>query len=113
MTQEPSVMGLIIKNYIQLNIYQTSSGLSRNSVTRDNTPVSSVPHYLFPHGEYAGNYSYLYDGDMNNDGIEYDLIYIPRTKEGYTLRTDKPEKSRSRQKSRKEAFWTFINQDPI
>ncbi|RYD96727.1 MAG: TonB-dependent receptor, partial [Sphingobacteriales bacterium] len=33
---------------------------------------------LFYEGAHAGNYSYIYNGDINNDGNSADLMYIPR-----------------------------------
>ena len=33
---------------------------------------------LFYEGANAGNYSYIYNGDVNNDGNSADLMYIPR-----------------------------------
>jgi hypothetical protein len=48
----------------------------------------------------AGN-SFTYSNDMNGDGLSYDLIYIPATKDevAFTSEADR------------DAFWKFVEQD--
>lgn len=64
-------------------------------------------------GEKAGCYSYAYTGDMNNDGVGSDLIYIPKTKEELTF-VDKMDKEKVlfTAAQQADAFWNFVNQDP-
>ncbi len=45
--------------------------------------------------------SYTYSNDMNGDGIAYDLIYIPKTKDELSFVTEQD----------RDAFWTFLEQD--
>ena len=46
-------------------------------------------------------YSYIYDGDMNSDGLAADLIYIPKDDSEIKFKTD----------ADKDAFWKFVAQD--
>lgn len=62
---------------------------------------------LFYTGASAGNYSYTYNNDMNQDGVNNDLIYIPKTKEELTF-IDKNGFTAAQQA---DAFWKFVNQD--
>lgn len=62
---------------------------------------------LFYTGCSAGNFSYLYTNDMNGDGANKDLIYIPKSKDEIKF-VDKNGFSASEQA---DAFWNFINQD--
>ena len=49
----------------------------------------------------------MYDGDMNQDGVNRDLIYIPKSKEELTF----VEKNGVSAAEQAEAFWNFMNQD--
>lgn len=64
-------------------------------------------------GERTGSYTYCYTGDMNNDGVSNDLLYIPRTKDELTF-TDKKDKDKVifTAAEQADAFWNFVNQDP-
>ena len=44
---------------------------------------------VFYQGRKNGSYSYLYNGDMNNDGKGYDLIYIPASKDDKNIREER------------------------
>ena len=63
---------------------------------------------LFYTGHTAGTYSYVYMNDMNGDGVNNDLIYIPASKDdirfadygGFTI------------EEQQDAFWAFVCQDP-
>ena len=46
--------------------------------------------------------SYTYSNDMNGDGIGYDLMYIPATKDELNFKTE----------ADRDAFWTYLEQDP-
>lgn len=63
---------------------------------------------LYYTGYNPGNYSYMYDGDMNQDGVNRDLIYIPKSQDELTF-VDKNGFTAAQQA---EAFWNYVNQDP-
>ena len=62
---------------------------------------------LFYTGYTAGTYSYVYSNDMNGDGINNDLIYIPATKDELKF-VDNGAITAAEQQ---QAFWNFVNQD--
>ncbi len=68
----------------------TYNGLKRN------TNIS-----LFYSGYSFNGYSYCYSNDMNGDGINNDLMYIPRDNSEITFKTD----------ADRDAFWAFLEQD--
>ncbi|MDE6397454.1 MAG: TonB-dependent receptor, partial [Muribaculaceae bacterium] len=68
----------------------TYKGLKRN------TNIS-----LFYSGYSFNGYSYTYSNDMNGDGINNDLMYIPRNDSEITFKTD----------TDRDAFWKFVEQD--
>lgn len=75
--------------------------------------VSYAKHFattvsLFYTGASAGNYSYTYQNDMNQDGVNNDLIYIPKTKDELTF----VEKNGFTAQEQADAFWAFVCQDP-
>jgi len=49
---------------------------------------------------------------MNNDGINYDLIYIPRTREELHFADQKAGDATFTAEEQRDAFWAFVNQDP-
>lgn len=56
---------------------------------------------LFYQGYSPYGNSYLYDGDMNGDGISNDLMYIPKDDSEIKFVND----------ADRQAFWAFVNQD--
>ena len=48
-----------------------------------------------------GGYSYTYNGDINNDGVAGDLIYIPANDSEIKFKTDADRAN----------FWAYVNQD--
>ena len=62
---------------------------------------------LFYTGYTAGTYSYVYTTDMNGDGINNDLIYIPATKDELKFVDNGTFTAEAQQ----QAFWNFVNQD--
>jgi hypothetical protein len=46
-------------------------------------------------GRSGTNFSYVYNGDYNNDGVASDLIYIPRSREEVVLATTNPADTRT------------------
>ncbi|MDE6278041.1 MAG: TonB-dependent receptor [Muribaculaceae bacterium] len=68
----------------------TYNGLKRN------TNLS-----LFYSGYSFSGYSYCYSNDMNGDGINNDLMYIPRNDDEIRFKTT----------ADRDAFWAFVEQD--
>lgn len=68
----------------------TYKGLKRN------TNIS-----LFYSGYSYNGYSYVYTNDMNGDGINNDLIYIPKDDSEIKFKTEDDRK----------AFWAYVDQD--
>lgn len=68
---------------------------------------------LFYEGASAGTYSYIYNGDLNNDGNFADLMYIPKDaseiqfKEGVKIGT-----TTYTAQQQSDLFFKFIDQDP-
>lgn len=58
-------------------------------------------------GYNGGTFSYGFDGDMNGDRVNNDLIYIPATKDEL-LFVDKNGFTANEQR---DAFWAYVNQD--
>lgn len=56
---------------------------------------------LFYSGYSRNGYSYLYTNDMNGDGINNDLIYIPANDSEIKFKTEDDRK----------AFWAYVDQD--
>ena len=69
---------------------------------------------LFYSGYRSGCYSYMYNGDMNNDGLNNDLIYIPAREDEllFTDNTDSKGNILFSAAEQQKAFWNFVNQDP-
>ena len=111
--QEPSVMG---PNYQTLHNAQYLASPHRViaqlgyrvEYAREHLATSFV---LFYEGQRGGTYSYLYDKDMNNDGVNYDLLYIPRTREELNFADKKVGDRTYTAEEQREAFWQFVNQD--
>ena len=56
---------------------------------------------LFYTGSSGSGYSYVYSNDMNGDGINRDLMYIPKNDSEINFKTD----------ADRAAFWKFVEQD--
>ncbi|MDY4244035.1 MAG: TonB-dependent receptor, partial [Prevotella sp.] len=56
---------------------------------------------LFYTGYSPSGYSFLYNGDINGDGIKNDLMYIPRNDSEISFVSD----------ADRQAFWKFVEQD--
>ena len=69
---------------------------------------------LFYEGQSQGRYSYVYNGDLNGDGLNSDLLYIPNGPGEIlfedVLNADKTVKYTKEQQS--DAFFKYIEQDP-
>ncbi len=61
---------------------------------------------------YSGN-SFVYDNDMNGDGVSNDLIYIPASKDQikFVDMKDKNGNVTYTAAQQADAFWSFVNQD--
>lgn len=89
--------------YLTPNRLIASLGYRFNYGGRFSTVVS-----LFYSGYNPGCYSYTYNGDMNQDGINNDLIYIPKSKDELAF----VAKNGFSAEEQADAFWKFVNQDP-
>lgn len=56
---------------------------------------------LFYSGYSANKYSYMYNGDINGDGLKNDLMYIPKDDSEIKFKDE----------ADRERFWTYVNQD--
>ena len=56
---------------------------------------------LFYNGYSYNGYSYIYSNDMNGDGINLDLMYIPRNDSEINFKSEED----------RAAFWKFVEQD--
>lgn len=75
---------------VNLKIPFKYNGLARN------TNIS-----LFYSGYSFNGYSYCYSNDMNGDGINNDLMWIPSTKDELNFKSE----------ADRDAFWSFLEQD--
>ena len=111
--QEPSVMGPNNQELHRPQYMQTPHRvISQINYTRTYARHFTTSVAIFYEGQYAGNYSYLYNTDMNNDGINYDLIYIPRDRNELHFADNKVGNATFTAEEQRDAFWTFVNQDP-
>lgn len=68
---------------------------------------------LFYTGQHYDSYTYMVDGDMNNDGSNYDLMYVPATRNELNF-TDIKAKDGNilfTADQQRDAFWAFVEQD--
>lgn len=103
----PTVNGgnhLVLRNSQYLTPHRVMAAVSYR-IPYANHFATSIS--LFYTGYNPGNYSYMYNGDMNQDGINNDLIYIPKSKDELTF-IDKNGFTATEQA---DAFWAYINQD--
>ncbi len=100
-TYTPTVEG---PNNIKLhNAYNTTPDRAFVSVSyKDGGDNSYSLFYEAFRGGY--NYSYMSVNDLNNDGYNYDLIYVPTKEEIDQMRFDKVDD--------RERFWDYVNNDP-
>ena len=69
---------------------------------------------LFYEGRRNGSYSYVYSTDMNNDGVNNDLLWIPSNKDELLFADIKDKKGNVlfTADEQRNAFWNFVEQDP-
>lgn len=114
-SQEPSVNG---PNYLSLHnasyMFSPHRIIASAGYTFNYAKNLSTSFSLFYTGERAGSFSYVIDGDLNNDGYQpYDLMYIPATKEELNFSKDvKVGNKTFTAAEQRDAFWAFVNQDP-
>ncbi len=107
----------------QYSVDGPNSGiLQRSQYVTPNKLIASANYYiaktrtginLFYQGfSYSGN-SFVYDNDMNGDGVTNDLIYIPNSKDEikFVDVTDKEGNVKYSAAAQADAFWAFVNQD--
>ena len=74
---------------------------SLNYTAEHRKPGYDTHFNLFYTGYSAGGYSYMYTNDMNGDGINNDLMYIPKDDSEIQFVDD----------ADRELFWAYVNQD--
>lgn len=70
---------------------------------------------LYYEGMHAGNFTYKFSNDMNNDGVAQDLLYIPADRaelDRFHFQEYKSGERTFSAQEQREAFWAFVNQDP-
>lgn len=113
--QEPSVQGanyLVMHNASYLDSPHRVIASASYSIEYAKNFATSIS--LFYTGQHNGSYTYLIDGDMNNDGFQYDLMYVPATRDELDF-TDLKKADGSilfSASEQREAFWAFVEQDP-
>lgn len=112
--QEPSVQGA---NYLTMHnsVYMPSPHrvIASLSYTAEYARNFATSISLFYTGQRNGSYTYLVDGDLNNDGYKYDLMYVPATRDELNFQdlNTKDGKVFTADEQR-DAFWAFVEQDP-
>ena len=85
-------------------------GLQRSQYVTPDKFSANIGYYLefqglhfdlFYTGYSAFGNSFTYSNDMNGDGIAYDMMYIPATKDELKFKSD----------ADRDAFWKFLEQD--
>ena len=114
MTNLPTVNGINIQEtqnarYIYTPYRIIASAAYKVSYAND---LMSTRISVFYSGQKNGSYSVTYNGDLNNDGMSNDLIYIPKSKDEMNFMEYTSNKVTFTVDEQKEAFWNFINQDP-
>lgn len=69
---------------------------------------------IYYSGYNAGSYSWVYSSDMNKDGVNNDLMYIPATKDAILFKDIVDSKTKEvffTADQQREAFWSFVEQD--
>lgn len=112
--QEPSVQG---GNYLTLHnasyLPSPHRVIASASYTIEYARNYATSISLFYTGQRNGSYSYLIDGDINNDGYNYDLMYIPATRDELNFQELKAKDGRVfSAEEQRDAFWAFVEQDP-
>lgn len=112
--QEPSVQG---GNYLTMHNASYFASPHRLIASASYT-VAYAKNFatsisLFYTGERNGSYSYLIDGDLNNDGYKYDLMYIPASRDELNFQDLKIKEGVTfTAEEQRDAFWAFVEQDP-
>ena len=69
---------------------------------------------LYYSGYNTGRYSWVYSSDMNKDGVNNDLMYIPATKDEILFKDIVDSKTKEvyfTAAQQADAFWSFVEQD--
>lgn len=112
--QEPSVLGannLTMHNASYL--FSPHRLIASASYTLEYAKSFATSISLFYTGQSNGSYSYMIDGDLNNDGYSYDLMYVPASRDELNFQemTTKDGTVFSANEQ-KDALWAYIEQDP-
>ena len=114
MTQQPTVNGYNYTKLMNSRYLMTPHRLIASASYRfnDRCQKASTQVTLFYEGRYNNTYSHVYTWDMNNDGVNMDLIYVPATKDEIRFEEYSAGGKTFTVEEQQEAFWKFINQDP-
>ena len=113
--QEPSVQGanyLTMHNASYLDSPHRVIASASYTIAYAKNFATSVS--LFYTGQRNGSYSYMIDGDLNNDGSQFDLMYVPATRDELNFADIKNTAGAVlfSADEQRDAFWAFVNQDP-
>lgn len=102
-------------------------GLQNSQYVTPNKVISSISYRkayakyfatnvgLYYNGYNAGSYSWVYSSDMNKDGVNNDLMYIPANKNEILFKDITDAKTKEvffTAAQQADALWNFIEQDP-
>ena len=111
--QEPTVQGA---NHLSLRnaryVYSPHNVIARINYSFNYGNNFSTGISLLYNGSRTGTYSYIYDGDMNNDGYQYDLMYVPANPNEINLQELKVGNRVFSIEEQRKALWSYIKQDP-
>lgn len=99
----PNNLGLQNSQYVTPN--KVVGSLSYRKVYAKNFATNIGLYYS---GYNTGRYSWVYSSDMNKDGVNNDLMYIPANKDEILFKEGANGFTAAQQA---EAFWSFIEQD--
>lgn len=112
--QEPSVQGA---NYLTMHnasyLFSPHRVIASLSYTAEYARNFATSISLFYTGQRNGSYTYLVDGDLNNDGYKYDLMYVPATRDELNFQDlNAKDGTVFTADEQRDAFWAFVEQDP-
>jgi len=113
----PNQLGLQNSQYVAPNKIVASLTYRIPTCNTWNGTTVGIYYSGYNMGYYNGyastRYSYVYSNDMNQDGVNMDLMYIPKSKDELTF-VDQVSGGEVifTAAEQADAFWKFVNQDP-
>jgi len=99
----PNLLGLQNSQYVTPN-----KVIASLSYRAEYAKIFATSFGLYYAGYNTGRYSYVYSTDMNKDGVNNDLMYIPNNQNEILFKENVNGFTAAQQA---EAFWKFIEQD--